>query len=167
MFFSDIAEWSDKKLNTYRWVFNIAHLLFNIMIPIVIVANRYSIFEKSSAYKLTGLGFILVILIVLGGFSELLKVLNNMPENEQQERHLKFVPLLIIALLIPAFIKLVLLMLRDDFQLAYSTISWCIYSYIVGVLVEYLVIKYLDAEYKLRREADRAVAVDSRKNRKK
>ena len=52
--------------------------------------------------------------------------------------------------------------LKSDFDLAYSTLWWCLISYTVAIIIDYTCIKYLDREIDIRKEAKEKIEIDKR-----
>ena len=66
------------------------------------------------------------------------------------------------ALIIPVGILVVLYFFKSNFDLAYSTIWYCLISYIVGVFIDYGFIHFLDRELELRKIAKERIEIDKR-----
>jgi len=53
-------------------------------------------------------------------------------------------------------------LLKNDFDLAYNTLWWCLISYSCAIVIDYTCIKYLDKEIALRKTAKEKIEVDKR-----
>lgn len=162
MFFKNVDSWDRAKLRTTWLVLNILYFIAVLLIPIIIVGCRYTIFEHVSKYKLTGWGIILVIIISVVAVRTLNKAINKLPESTLGEQRLKYTLLGVKALIIPILILVVLYLFKKNFDLAYSTIWYCLISYIVGVFIDYGFIQYLDQEIELRKKAKEKIEIDKR-----
>jgi uncharacterized protein YacL len=162
MFFTDIDTWTQKRLRLYALIFNALYLLGSLVIPIIIVGCRYQIFHKVSSYRLTGWGWICAIIVAVVSIRVVKKVVNKLPESTHKEQILKYSILGIRALFIPVLLLIAMRALKNDFDLAYNTLWWCLISYTVAIVIDYTCIKYLDREIDLRRTAKEKIEVDKR-----
>lgn len=162
MFFKDIADWSKAKLRAYWITFNALYFVVALIIPIVIVGCRYQIFDYASKVKLTGWGVILAIIIAIVFVRTLNRMLNKLPESTLQEQRVKYTCLGVKALIIPVFILIIMHLFKSDFDLAYNTIWWCLFSYMFAVAFDYLFIHYLDRELDLRNKAKEQNEINKR-----
>ncbi len=162
MFFKNIDTWEQKTLRIAYILFTIAYYIFTLLIPVIIIGCRYEIFKKVSNYRLTGWGIILIVVVVFVAIRTLNKALNKLPETTLNEQRLKYSLLGVKALIVPIFIVIVMGMLKNDFTLAYKTILLCVIFFIIGIVIDYLFIKYLEREIELRRKAKEQIEVDKR-----
>ena len=162
MFFSDIDTWEQKKLKIMSFIFNGLYLLCSLIIPIIIVGCRYQIFHKVSQYRLTGWGWICAIVVAVVGIRTLSKVIKKLPESTHKEQIVKYSILGIKALAIPVLLLIAMKLLKNDFDLAYNTLWWCLISYTVAIAIDYTCIHYLDRERELRVKAKEKIEVDKR-----
>lgn len=165
MFFKNLNTWTDKKLNLARLGFYALYFTCALIIPIIIVALKYDLFKEVSGYRFTAVGIILFLIIAIGGVGRLIRVVHSLPEDKPKQQHLKFTCEMVIALVIPIAILFCLRLLRDNFNLAYSTLTYCVYCWLVAIVIDYMILKYLDAEHALRKEANHVQAVNERVNR--
>lgn len=162
MFFTNIATWSQKKLRLYSLIFNLLYLVATAVVPIVIVGCRYQIFNYASKVKLTGWGWVCAIVVAVVTIRVLKKVISKLPESTLNQQRLKYSLLMVRALFIPILLIVAMAALKKDFDLAYNTLWWCLISYSVGILIDYLCILYLDRERQLREKADEQIEVNKR-----
>lgn len=153
MFFTDIDTWSQKKLRLYALIFNGLYLLCSLVIPIIIVGCRYQIFNYASKVKLTGWGWVCTIAVAVVSIRVIKKVINKLPESTLKQQRLKYTLLMVRALFIPVLLIIAMAALKNDFDLAYQTLWWCLISYACAILIDYICIKYLDREQELRYKA--------------
>ena len=162
MFFNDIDTWTQKRLRLFALIFNALYLLGSLVIPIIIVGCRYQIFHKVSSYRLTGWGWICAIIVAVVSIRVIKKVVNKLPESTHKEQILKYSILGVRALFIPILLLIAMKALKNDFDLAYNTLWWCLISYSIAIVIDYTCIKYLDREIDLRKIAKEKIEVDKR-----
>lgn len=162
MFFNDIDTWTQKRLRLFALIFNALYLLGSLVIPIIIVGCRYQIFHKVSSYRLTGWGWICAIIVAVVSIRVIKKVVNKLPESTHKEQILKYSILGVRALFIPILLLIAMKALKNDFDLAYNTLWWCLISYSIAIIIDYTCIKYLDREIDLRKIAKEKIEVDKR-----
>lgn len=162
MFFNDIDTWTQKRLRLFALIFNALYLLGSLVIPIIIVGCRYQIFHKVSSYRLTGWGWICAIIVAVVSIRVIKKVVNKLPESTHKEQILKYSILGVRALFIPILLLIAMKALKNDFDLAYNTLWWCLISYSAAIVIDYTCIKYLDREIDLRKIAKEKIEVDKR-----
>lgn len=162
MFFKDIENWSKAKLRAYWISFNILYFIVALIIPIIIVGCRYQIFHYAASFRLTGWGIILAIAIAILGVRTLNKMLNKLPESTLQEQRVKYTLLGLKALFVPVFLLIVMHLFKSDFDLAYNTIWWCLFSYMFAIAFDYVCIHYLDRELELRNKAKEQNEINKR-----
>lgn len=162
MFFKNINEWEQKKLRLYSLIFNLIYFFISLIVPIIIVGCRYKIFS-SNVIRLTGCGWILAIFVAVVGFRIINKLLNKLPESTFNEQRVKYTLLGIKALVVPILLLIAMQLLKNDFDLAYSTMWWCLFSFSFGIGIDFTCIKYLDRELELRKKAKEQNEIDIRK----
>lgn len=162
MFFNNIDTWTQKRLRLFALIFNALYLLGSLVIPIIIVGCRYQIFHKVSSYRLTGWGWICAIIVAVVSIRVIKKVVNKLPESTHKEQILKYSILGVRALFIPILLLIAMKALKNDFDLAYNTLWWCLISYSIAIVIDYTCIKYLDREIDLRKIAKEKIEVDKR-----
>lgn len=162
MFFKDIDTWEQSKLRIFTILFNALYLVCSLVIPIIIVGCRYQIFHAVQGVRLTGWGWICAIVVAVVGVRTLSKVIRKLPESTHKEQMLKYSLFGIKALAIPILLLVAMRLLKNDFDLAYSTLWWCLISYTCAILIDYTCIKYLDREIDLRKTAKEKIEVDKR-----
>jgi hypothetical protein len=162
MFFKNIDTWEQKRLRLNALIFNALYLVCSLVAPIVIVGCRYQIFHKVSQYRLTGWGWICAVCIAVVTIRVVKRVVNKLPESTHKEQILKYSILGVRALFIPILLLIAMKALKSDFDLAYSTLWWCLISYTVAIVIDYTCIKYLDREIDIRKAAKEKIEIDKR-----
>ena len=162
MFFNEIEQWTQKKLRLFCLIFNGLYFLFTVLIPIIIIGCRYQIFS-SDKVRLTGWGWCLAIFIVVVSVRVGDRLIKKLPETTKRQQMLKYTLLGFKALFIPVAVLVAMILLKNDFDLAYNTFGWVLFSFIFGIVIDYSCIKFLDKELELRYEAQKQNAIDVRK----
>ena len=160
MFFKDINKWDMKRLRLTALAFNCLYLIFTLIAPIIVVACRYQIFHKVSAYRLTGWGWVCAIVIAVVSIKILKKVVDKLPEITKSQQVLKYSILGIRALFIPILLLVAMKALKSDFDLAYNTLWLCLIFYTIGIVIDYVFIKYIDRAIEIRYKALEQKVID-------
>lgn len=161
MFFKDIENWSKKKVRTTFLVFGLFYLIFALVIPCVIVGVKYDLI-KSSSTRLTGVGLILVVCIAVFLLKGVKRLFAKMPQDELKEQRLKFTCQMIYSLFLPVLGLVMIRLIKQNVVLACDTLTACIWSIIVSIVIDHTMLKYIEAEFDLRNEAKHKIAVNKR-----
>lgn len=162
MFFSNISEYSNKKL-TLIYIFSlVTYFLLMLVGPIFIIADHYAMFKEGGTKSLTGLGICVILAFAVVGLRALKSKIVQFPENTVPQRRIKFSCQLIYSLFLPIIVIIVLFALHEDFETAFTTIRDSIMFCIGGILVDNLIVKYVESERKLRFDAQRDVEKQKR-----
>ena len=162
MFFSNISEYSNKKLRGIYIVSLLVYFLLTLVAPIIVVSANYQMFKTAGVNTLTGLGICLLLAFSVIGLRVLKSKIIQFPENTVPQRRVKFTCQLVYSLFLPLIVVAVLFAMKSNFETAYQTIHGCIWFYLGGILVDNLVVKYVESERKLRFEAQRSSEVNKR-----
>ena len=66
MFFKDLSTWSKAKLRGLNFLFSFVHFVALVLVPVIIVAVNYKLFENNEGgLKLTAIGIIVIIILGL------------------------------------------------------------------------------------------------------
>lgn len=163
MWFSNIENWSPKKLKAHFVLYGLLYLAFALIIPIIIIGIKYNLI-KSSSTRLTGVGLIIVICIAVFFFKGVKTLLNKLPQDELKEQRFKFTILMLYSLMLPVGGILLLNLIKQNVNLACDTLIKVLASIIVSVMLDYTTLKYLEVEWDLRTEAKHQIAVNKRMN---
>ncbi len=161
MWFSNIASWSQKKLKLNFLFYGLIYLAFVLVAPIIIVSMKYNL-VKSSSTRLTGVGLILVVCVAVFLFKGVKRLLNKLPQDELNEQRFKFTTLMIYSLMLPIGGILLLNLIKTNVDLACDTLVKVLASIIFSIMVDYMALHYLEAEWDLRQEAKHKNAVNKR-----
>ena len=162
MFFTNISEYSNKKLNIIYIISLIAYFGLMLVGPFCIIANNYEMFKESGVKSITGLGICILLAFGVVGLRALKSKILQFPENTVPQRRVKFTCQLVYSLFLPLIVIAVLFALHADFETAFTTIRDSIIFCIAGILVDNLVVKYVESERKLRFDAQRDVEKQKR-----
>lgn len=154
MFFSNIAEYSNKKLSIIYWCSLVAYFCIMLVGPFFIIADRYQMFH-SGKHGLTAFGICILLAFLVIGLRALKAKFALLPENTVGQRRLKFTIQLFYSLALPIASIFILYALWADFDIAFATIRDSLIFVIVGILVDNLIVKYVESERTLRYEAQR------------
>lgn len=165
MFWADLKSWNKKKFKTVKIVCELIYFLFMVVIPTIIVCCKYDIFTSvNTTKKVTGVGVVMFIVLGIYMYMKIRQALKKLPDIEYKERILKFNVEMIFNVL-PFIIFIVgIILVRDDLNLAFNTMMWCLISLSCAVIFDGLTLKYLDAETTLRNDAKRQKAIQERTN---
>jgi hypothetical protein len=123
--------------------------------PLCIIASRYDLFKKVGARSLTGFGICILISFMIIGLRALRNKFKLLPENTVAQRRVKFTIELFYSLALPFASIFILFALWSDFDVAFATIRDSLTFIILGILVDNLVVKYVESERSLRFDAQR------------
>lgn len=157
MFFSNIKEYSNRKLSAIYWISLISYFLIMLVGPFVIICNNYEVFRKSEVSALTGLGICVVLALVIVGLKLVRPKIDLLPENTVNQRRVKFSILLIYSLVIPVVVWVILGAMHSNFDLAFRTCRDCLIFFTIGIVSDNLILKYVESERTLRFETQRDV----------
>lgn len=163
MFFNNIAIWTKKKLRGLNVLFGLLHFIALVLIPVIIVACNYKLFAKADGLKLTAMGIIVVIILGLYSYLKIKKAVDKLPQIKLSHQRFKFTLQTILSL-VPIIITLFALnVAKNDFNTAINVIKWCSVSFIGGVLIDGLFLKYFEQEIAIRSKALEMVEIEKRK----
>lgn len=95
----------------------ILYMLFALIVPILLIANKYELWKKTDIYKLTIMGMVVLIIILFFSGRQLIKFISTLEESKQ-----KFITLEIIRIA-----PLILLF----FAIQYAKVQMANFEYIV------------------------------------
>lgn len=162
MFFTNISEYSNKKLNIIYIISLIVYFGLMLISPLLVIASRYEMFKETGVKALTGFGICILLAFAVVGLRALRSKIDLFPENTMPQRRVKFTCQLFYSLFLPLIVIAVLFALHADFETAFATIRDSIIFCIGGILVDNLVVKYVESERKLRFDAQRDVEKQKR-----
>lgn len=163
MFYKDLRTWSNKKIYKYLAVLYCIFGLLTIVVPACLIAYNYKLFYKTGSFKLTAIGLIVAITLLIVAYKSYSRIVNRINEDKDKLRHLKYVLQLISAIIIPISAGVILYLTYDSWKIAYNTIMPCIYCYTAAMIVHYLFIKDLEWLQDVRAEALHQNTIDEQK----
>jgi undecaprenyl pyrophosphate phosphatase UppP len=163
MFFKDIDKWSKKKLRGLDFLFSFLHFVALVLVPVIIVATNYKLFETAGTYKLTAIGIIVVIILGLYAYIKLKKVIDDLPQIKLSQQRFKFTLQSILSLFPIVIIVVALEYAKSDYLMAINVIKWCSISFGCGILIDGLFCKYIAQEVNLRTKTLEMVEIEKRK----
>lgn len=155
MFFSKITEYSNKKLSIIYWVSLLCYFGLMLVCPVCVIASKYDMFKEWGSKSLTGFGICILLAFLVIGLRALKKKFELLPENTIGQRRLKFTIQLFYSLALPIASIFILYALWSNFDVAFATIRSSLIFVISGILVDNLVVKYVESERTLRFETQR------------
>ena len=166
MFFKDIAEWSKRKVFWMDILFSAIYIIFMIVIPIIIIAVNYGAGETVDKSKLlTSWSLIHILIVAVVGIFAISKLARKLPDETFKQQTVKYTLELVQRLILPVLGFVALHQFKVNFDLAYTVLSWCIVSFICGILVDGLVLKYIDKELSFNKELDHRAEIEKRAHR--
>lgn len=154
MFFKNIDKWSKKLLWGVTILCYALYTCFLTIAPAITIMVKYNVFEKTEHHRgLTGFGLIVAIIFGLYAFFMVKKQLVKLPQESIQEQRFKFGVECVFDVLPFAAIIYFLFTTRDDVKLAFDTFMICMWFILVAILIDALCIKFIDAEWAIRRRA--------------
>ena len=142
MFFKDIDSWTKKKLLLMTAIFGSLYLIAATVVPVFIVASNYNLFGNGG-YKLTAAGIIVVIILLTAGRKAFHLITSIMPQETQKQQIFRYTFEMIFALIIPACTLWVIHLFKVNMELAATTASWCVVSFMVAIVIDNVALKTL------------------------
>ena len=166
MFFKDIAEWSKRKVFWMDILFSAIYIIFMIVIPIIIISVNYGAGETVEKSKLlTSWSLVFILIAAVVGIFALSKLARKLPDETFKQQTIKYTLELVQDLILPVLGFVALHQFKVNFDLAYTVLSWCIVSFICGILIDGLVLKYIDKELSFNKEIDHKAEIEKRAHR--
>ena len=119
--------------------------------------------EKSKLLTSWSLVFILIVAVV--GIFALSKLARKLPDETFKQQTVKYTLELVQSLILPVLGFVLLHQFKVNFDLAYTVLSWCIVSFICGILIDGLILKYIDKELSFNKEIDHKAEIEKRAHR--
>lgn len=161
MWFKNIETWSQKKLKGNFILYGLLYIIFALIVPVIIISCKYDLI-KSRSTRLSGVGLILVVCILVFLIKGIKRLLDKLPQEEKKEQVFKFTVIMIYNLIIPIGGLILVYVIKQNVTLACDTITCCLYSMIAAIVIDSLTLKYLEVEWDLRMEAKHKLAVNKR-----
>lgn len=163
MFFKEIDKWSKKKLRGLNALFSFLHFVALVLVPVIIVSHNYKLFESAGKLKLTAVGIIVVVILGLYAYTKLKKAIDDLPQIKLSQQRFKFSIQAILSLLPIIIILVALEYAKHDYLIAINVIKWCSVSFIGGIMIDGLFLKYIAQEISIRVKTLELVEIEKRK----
>lgn len=151
MFFQNIANWSKKLM----W--SVTIICYALYFGIIVIAPAITIFCKYNTTegmkKITGLGLVLIVIIGIASYTFVKKAISKLPQVSVNEQRFKFGIETIFDCLPLGIALYAMFAVKDDIDLAFDTLKICLILFLVGILWNSLIIKFIDAEWAIRNGA--------------
>lgn len=164
----NLENFSKKKFILFSIISEIVYFSLLVIGPTIVVCVNYDLFEKTSelqTIKLTGVGLILIIVLGIYAYSKIIRFFRKLPETKLYQQRIKFTAQMLFGLIPYVLIYAATLFAQDNINLAIDTLLSCLIYMILAVIFDGLILKYVDAESKIREEAARMNAIESRKDK--
>lgn len=143
MFFKDIDSWTKKKLWIITAIVASLYFIAATVIPVIIVASNYNLFGKSSNYKLTAAGIIVIIILLTAGRKAFKWITSMMPQENQKQQIIRYSIELVFAMFIPACALYCVHLFKVNTTLASQTAQACIISFMFAIVIDNVAFKTL------------------------
>lgn len=153
MLFKNISSWSKKKCKWVELILDLLQLIFSMVIPIVIVGVKYGLFKRVEGWKLTASGLIVVIIVAFTTINYFIDQVKRLPEATLNERKLKYTLTGVGKIIVPIIVIVVLKVIKENVEIGVFVISWCMASYCVAIMIQYLFTEYVRHELAIWDEA--------------
>ena len=153
-FFKNIDTWENSKLKKVKWACNLLYLIAVLIVPIIITMINYSLFEKASAtVKLTGVGIIVLLIVVIWGYKKINEVIDTLSDSTYKERCLKYGLKWVFSAIPYIALIIAMALVKDELTRAYNTLFGSIICWAVATTIKHLFIDFITSEVKLRNDA--------------
>lgn len=142
MFFKNIDSWSKKKLILVTVLVALAYFMAASIVPCIFIAHNYQVFRTSN-FRLTGAGFIIIIILVSFGGKAIKALLGFLPRDTQKQQIFRYSLELVFGMIVPALALWGIHLFRANVDLACQTAMQCIISIMVAVLINNIALKSL------------------------
>ena len=143
MFFKDIDSWDKKKLAIVTLIVALCYFLAASVVPCIFIGCNYKVFENVGSYRLTGAGFIIVVILVSFGCKGIKMLIHFLPRDTQKQQIFRYSLELVIALIIPALAIWAIQLFKNNVDLACKTATQCVVSVMVAIVIDNLFFKTL------------------------
>lgn len=142
MFFKNIDSWSKKKLILVTVLVALAYFMAASIVPCIFIAHNYQVFRTSN-FRLTGAGLIIIIILVSFGGKAIKALLSFLPRDTQKQQIFRYSLELVFGMIVPALALWGIHLFRANVDLACQTAMQCIISIMVAVLINNIALKSL------------------------
>lgn len=171
--FKNIDKWSERKLKNWNRITNILYFILTVLAPIVTVISRFGTLSQTS-HRVSILFIILMVSIIFVSLKLLreqikkIKILNLDGSYKNNLRTFKHVMEFIYSAILPTTVLIVSVVfatvLKNAIDFYVNMIIICMSFYIAGVILDNLVIAFLNDENELREKVAEQNAIERRKS---
>ena len=166
MFFKDLDKLTKKQIFWLRMLFNSLYMICMLVVPLTIICIKYKIGQDTTEKTIfAGWSLILILTFTVIGLFALAKVIRKLPDSTMAQQRFKYTLELVKDLSLPICAMIVINQFKINFDLAYDTICGCLVSLVLGILLDNLIIKYLDKDYSYQQKAVEENEINKRKHR--
>lgn len=159
----NIGTWSQKKLRAWYFLGSLILLGLQLVAPIVVICCNYKLFKHTTeANVLNGFGLVCIIVFGILGLKSFKKIIDKMEDISYKEQRIKYFLQMLYAIAIPGLCTVVLLCFKSNFKQAYKTFCIGLIFYVVGILWDYMFMKFIEREKEFRHIAKEKIEVDKR-----
>lgn len=161
LLFKDINNWNKHKVRLMALLFWLVYFLFATIGPCISVGINYKIFSNSGGLRITGWGWIVIVIFASAGIKVLFRLVKKLPEYTRGEQATKFTLECIGALIIPALILMGIHLVRVNMETALNTLKWAVISYMVAIIIDNYLVKPLEVQMDLIKEHEKKNAIEA------
>ena len=154
--------WSNHKLKVWYYLVSAAYFALTILAPSGIIIWKYKLFQKGGGLEISGGLLIVFIVVLFTGLKKFKKWVDRYQAESIKEKRFKFTMQGLYSIAYPVMLILMLYCLKDDFKLGFSACKYIIAFIMISIILDYAVLKYIEDERALRKEAQHKVNVDKR-----
>lgn len=143
MFFKDIDSWDKKKLILVTAIVALAYFLAASVVPCIFIGCNYKVFENVGNYRITGAGFIIVVILASFGCKGIKTLIHFLPRDTQKQQIFRYSLELVLGLIIPGLAIWAIQLFKSNVDLACKTATQCVISVMVAIVIENLCLKTL------------------------
>lgn len=159
----NIGQWSEKKLKAWYIVANLVLLALQLVAPIIVICTKYDLFKHTTEGNvINGFGLVCLIIFLILGLKSFKKIVDKMEDITYKEQRIKFSLQMLYAVAVPACCVIVLLAFKSDFKKAYSTFCIGLIFYVLGIIFDYMVLKFIEREKDFRHKAKERIEIEKR-----
>lgn len=161
LIFKNINSWSKHKVRLTALLFWLLFFLFATIGPIISIGVNYKIFSNSNNLRLTGWGWVVIVIFASAGLKALFRLVKKLPEYTRGEQLAKFLLECIGGLIIPALILVGIHLVRVNMETALNTLKWAVISYMVAIVIDNFFVKPLEVQLDLIKEHEKKNAIEA------
>lgn len=155
-------KWSNKKIKVWYYLISAIYFALTVLAPSGIIIWKYKLFQKGGGLEISGGLLIVFIVVLFTGLKKFKKWIDRYQAESIKEKRFKFTMQGLYSLAFPIMLILMLYCLKDDFKLGFSACKYIMAFIIASIVLDYTILKYIEDERTLRKEAQHKVNVERR-----